>query len=223
MSCKNRTKILLKRTNYIDKTTKIKQGCVLGPNVCLINNTQILQNCDIKNSTIKNCIIGKNCTIFGSYLVDAVIKDNVSIINSVVFNSSVDANSSIGPFCYLRDEAFVGKNCRIGDFVEIKKSKLDDGTKCAHLCYIGDAFVGKNCNIGCGCVFANYDGKIKHKTVVEDNCFLGANVNLVAPLQVGKNCFVGAGTTIRKNLTPNTFVVQLTAQKIVKNKLTDTN
>lgn len=123
----------------------------------------------------------------------------------------------------MRENANVGQNCRVGDFVEIKKSTLNDGTKCAHLSYVGDAVVGKNCNIGCGCVFANYDGKNKHQITVGNNCFLGANVNLVAPLKISENCFIGAGTTVRKNLLPNTFVVQLTAQKVVKNKNSPSN
>ena len=126
-------------------------------------------------------------------------------------------NTNIGPFAYLRENANVGQNCRVGDFVEIKKSTLNDGTKCPFkLCW--RCCCGKNCNIGCGCVFANYDGKNKHQITVGNNCFLGANVNLVAPLNISENCFIGAGTTVRKNLLPNTFVVQLTAQKVVKNK-----
>ena len=110
----------------------------------------------------------------------------------------------------LRQNSFISNNCKIGDFVEIKNSFLGDGVKVAHHAYIGDAYVGKNTNVGCGTVFANFNGKIKQKTFIGENCFIGANVNLVAPLDVGENCFIGAGTTVRKNLEDNSFLVDIT-------------
>lgn len=165
---------------------------------------------------VENCSIGKNCLIFGSIIINSIICDNVKITNCVIENSVIKSNSMIGPFSYLRQNAFVSRNCRIGDFVEIKNSFLDEGVKAAHHAYVGDAFVGKNTNIGCGTVFANFDGKIKQKTFVDENTFIGANVNLVAPLKIGKNCFIGAGTTVRKNLKDNTFLVDITNNKTKK-------
>lgn len=162
---------------------------------------------------VENCCIGKNCLIFGSIIINSIICDGCKITNSVIENSIVREKCSVGPFAYLRQNAFVSKNCRIGDFVEIKNSFLDEGVKAAHHAYIGDAFVGKNTNIGCGTVFANFNGKIKQKIFVGENVFIGANVNLVAPLDIGKNSFIGAGTTVRKNLEDNTFYVDVTTSK----------
>jgi N-acetylglucosamine-1-phosphate uridyltransferase (contains nucleotidyltransferase and I-patch acetyltransferase domains) len=90
--------------------------------------------------------------------------------------------------------------------VEIKNSHIKKGSKAAHLSYIGDAEVGENCNIGCGVIFCNYDGIHKHKTVIGDNCFIGSNVNLIAPLFIGNNCFIAAGTTLSDSIENNTFV-----------------
>lgn len=218
MRYKKNVKFLLKNTNYIAKNVKFGFNCVFGPNVFITENTKIKNDCIINSSTILNSAIGDDCKIVGSILENCTIEKGCSILNSVLKDCVVKRNSTVGPFAYLRENSVVGENCRIGDFVEVKKSTINKNTKCAHLCYVGDADVGQNCNIGCGCVFANYDGKQKHKTTIGNNCFLGANVNLVAPLEVGNNCFIGAGSTLRKNLKDDTFLVDLTAQKIVKNK-----
>lgn len=167
---------------------------------------------------VENSKIGKNCEVFGSKITNSIIGDNVKIINSVVENSVIKKDCTVGPFAYLRLGTIIEKSCRIGDFVEIKNSHIFKGTKSAHLAYIGDSIVGKDCNIGCGTVFANYNGKIKQKILVEDNCFIGANVNLVAPLVVGKNSFIAAGTTVRKNVQKNSFVVGKVENKCEKNK-----
>ena len=164
---------------------------------------------------IENSVVGK-CEIYCSKIVNSIICDECRITNSVIENSVVRNGSTVGPFSYLRQNSFVGKNCRIGDFVEVKNSCLDDGVKASHHAYVGDAYVGKNTNIGCGTVFANFNGKIKQKTFVGENVFIGANVNLVAPVSVGKNSFIGAGTTVRENLDENTFLVDITNNKIKK-------
>lgn len=166
---------------------------------------------------IENSRIGKNCQIYGSKLKNCVVGDGVVITNSVLEDCIVKNKTSVGPFAYLRQNAVVGKECRVGDFVEIKNSTLQDCVKVAHLTYVGDAFVGKRCNIGCGTVFANYNGKIKQKIKIKEDCFIGANTNLVAPLSIGKNCFIGAGTTVRENIKDNTFVCGKVQNKCTKN------
>lgn len=218
MKNKKNTKFLLKNTNFIDKNVNFGRSCVFGPNVFITEKTEIKNNCTINLSTIKNSVIKNDCEIIGSILENCTVEDGCSILNSVLKNCVIKRNTTVGPFAYVREGSVIGEKCRVGDFVEIKNSTIKNGTKCAHLCYVGDAFIGENCNIGCGCVFANYDGKQKHKTVVGDNCFLGANVNLVAPVSLGNNCFIAAGSTIRKNLKDNTFLIDLNEQKISKNK-----
>jgi bifunctional UDP-N-acetylglucosamine pyrophosphorylase/glucosamine-1-phosphate N-acetyltransferase len=102
----------------------------------------------------------------------------------------------VGPFAYVRPESVIGRNTKIGDFVEIKKSIIGDGTKVSHLTYIGDSEVGSNVNFGCGTITVNYDGKKKHKTIVGDNVFIGCNTNLVAPVKVNNDSYIAAGSTI---------------------------
>ena len=106
---------------------------------------------------VENSKVGKNACLYGCRIINSIIEENVVATNSVIENSVIKMGTTVGPFAYLRENSQIGKNCRIGDFVEIKNSKIKDGTKCAHLAYVGDASVGKNCNIGCGTVFANYN------------------------------------------------------------------
>lgn len=131
-----------------------------------------------------------------SRIKDSVIHKNVNISCSVIIESIVGENTTVGPYAYLRPETVVGVGARIGDFVEIKKSTIGDGTKVSHLTYIGDAEVGSHCNFGCGTVVVNYDGKKKYKTVIGNNCFIGCNTNLVSPVEVSDNTYIAAGSTI---------------------------
>ena len=166
-----------------------------------------------KNVTIEpfavvkgNTVLGDGCVVGSfSYLLDTTVGPNTVVKSSRIVSSKVGANCTIGPNAHLRDNAVVGNNCRIGNFVEIKNSTLMDEVKASHLAYIGDAFVGQNTNIGCGVIFVNYDGKLKHKTTIGKNCFIGCNTNLVAPLTIGDNCFVACGTTVDKDIPSGTF------------------
>ena len=126
----------------------------------------------------------------------------------------VGKNCTVGPFAHLRKGANVGDNCRVGDFVEIKNSVVGEGTKVSHLAYVGDADVGENCNIGCGVVFCNYDGKNKHRTRVGNNCFIGSNVNLIAPVEIADGAFVAAGTTVTEGAGKGDFVIGRVRQQI---------
>lgn len=150
-------------------------------------------------------ICGGAC-VAASCVRDSEICAGASVESSHIANSYVGEGASVGPFARLRG-ARIGDGCRVGDFVEVKASELGDGVKAAHLTYIGDADVGARTNVGCGTVFCNYDGKTKRKTKVGEDCFIGANVNLVAPLQVGSGAFVAAGTTLTEDVAENSFAI----------------
>jgi bifunctional UDP-N-acetylglucosamine pyrophosphorylase/glucosamine-1-phosphate N-acetyltransferase len=168
-------------STYIDDTVKIGRDTVIYPNTYLEGGT----------------VIGSNCTIGpNSRIIDSTVRNNVTVESSKVIESCIDDGTSVGPFAYLRPGSNLGKNVKIGDFVEVKKSIIGDNSKSSHLAYIGDAEVGKNVNIGCGVVFVNYDGKKKHKTIVGDGAFVGSNSNLVAPVTIEKGGYVAAGSTI---------------------------
>ncbi len=184
---------------YIDETVRIGSGTVIEPNVCLKGKTEIGEN----------CVIG-----FGSQLTDAKIADGVKINHSVITESYVDSGTNVGPFAYIRPNCHVGKNVKVGDFVELKNSNIGDGTKIAHLTYIGDADVGKNINFGCGTVIVNYDGKNKFRTVIEDNAFIGCNSNLVAPVTVGQGAFTAAGSTITEDVPEDALAIARARQVI---------
>ncbi|QEK11075.1 bifunctional UDP-N-acetylglucosamine diphosphorylase/glucosamine-1-phosphate N-acetyltransferase GlmU [Crassaminicella thermophila] len=186
------------KNTYVEKNVKIGKDTVLYPGVILRGDTEIGED----------CIIGHNCRIENS-----IIKEGVQIQSSTIVDSFVDEQCSIGPYAYLRPNSKLGKKVKIGDFVEVKNSTIDDESKASHLAYIGDAEVGKNVNIGCGVVFVNYDGKNKHKTIVEDNAFVGSNVNLVAPVVVRKRGYIATGSTITKEVPEGALSVARGKQK----------
>ena len=180
------------RTAYIDEGVKIGAGTTIYPCVAIEGNVEIG----------KNCTIGQN-----SRIKDSVIGDGTSVQSSVILESSVGSETSVGPFAYLRPNSHVGNKCKVGDFVEIKNSKLGDGAKASHLTYVGDSDVGERVNLGCGVVFVNYDGSKKHRSVVEDDAFIGCNVNLVSPVHVGRNAYVAAGSTITNDVPDGALYV----------------
>ncbi len=188
-----------KNTVFIDATARIESGA------------QILPFSRIEGDTV----IKSGATVEGSYLSDCEISEGSRISYSHLCASRVGARTTVGPFARLRG-ANIGEDCRIGDFVEVKASTLGDGTKSAHLSYIGDADVGSRTNVGCGTVFCNYDGKTKHHTSVGNNCFIGANVNLVAPVEIGDGAFIAAGTTVNKSVDDGTFTIGRLRQETKK-------
>lgn len=173
------------QNTYITDSVKIAPGAVIYPGVILEGETTIAQGA---------VIIGN------SHLTNATIEAGAVIQHSVIADSKVGEGTTVGPFAYLRMQANIGPNCRIGDFVEVKNANLDAGVKMAHLAYIGDADIGKNVNYSCGAITANYDGKKKHRTTVGDNAFIGSNSNLIAPVTIGEGAFVAAGSTITADL-----------------------
>ena len=133
--------------------------------------------------------------------MDTVIHPNTIIKSGVV----IGENCEIGPNANIREKCVISNNVKVGNNVELKNAKIDENTKVPHFIYLGDCEVGKNCNIGCGTITCNYDGKEKHKTIIGDNCFIGSNVNLVAPVKLGNNVKVAAGSTITEDIPDDTL------------------
>lgn len=186
----------------ISASAVVETGAVVCPNSYVLGNSKICAGAVIyPNSVIVNSIIGENSKVISSVIEDSVVEKNVSI----------------GPFAHVRPKSVVRSNCKIGNFVEIKNSKIGVGSKVSHLAYVGDAEIGENCNIGCGAIFVNYNGKIKQKTRVGNNCFIGSNCNLIAPLTLADNSYVCAGTTLTKNTDNGDFVIGR-AKETIKQK-----
>ena len=185
---------------------------------------EIYQNLLIRNLIEKGVIIINPKTVRVSYDTQVgknsiiepfvFIKNGVKIKNQVIVKSHsvlessiIGKGSSIGPFARLRPGSVIGENVKIGNFVEIKNSKIGNKCTIAHLSYIGDSQLGKNINIGAGTITCNYDGKKKNKTIIEDKVFIGSNTSLVAPLKIGRNSKTGAGSVITRNIPSNSLVV----------------
>jgi bifunctional UDP-N-acetylglucosamine pyrophosphorylase / glucosamine-1-phosphate N-acetyltransferase len=153
-------------------------------------------------------VIGANCTLYPNNRMDgAALGDCITVESSVLLHCSVGAHTKVGPFAYLRPDAAIGEGCRIGDFVEIKNSIIGDGTKVSHLTYVGDSDLGKNINLGCGVVFVNYDGKVKNRSTVEDDAFIGCNCNLISPVHIGKGAYLAAGSTVVSDVPEDALFV----------------
>ncbi|GAA0121095.1 bifunctional UDP-N-acetylglucosamine diphosphorylase/glucosamine-1-phosphate N-acetyltransferase GlmU [Clostridium faecium] len=196
--------------------------------VILIDPSNTYINCDVKigkdtviypNNVIEGkTVIEDNCTIYpGCRIKDSIIKSNVTIQSSVILESTVGEETTVGPFAYIRPQTIVGNKVKVGDFVELKKSTIGNGTKISHLTYIGDAEVGEKCNFGCGTVVVNYDGVNKHKTIVGNNSFIGCNTNLVAPVEVEDNTYIAAGSTITKKVPKNSLAIARARQENKEN------
>ncbi len=174
----------------IDINTLIEGEVALG------NSTTIESNCIIKNT-----IIGNHVSIFPNCVIeDAVIGEGVTI----------------GPFVHIRPQTHIQTHAKIGNFVEIKKSTIGKNTKISHLSYVGDATIGKNVNIGAGVITCNYDGVNKHQTMIADGVFIGSDSQLIAPIKIGKNAKIGAGSTITKSVSKNQLSLSRTKQKNLK-------
>lgn len=179
-------------STYIGADVVIGSDTVLLPGTMLEGHTVIGEKSTIgPNSHLKNAYIGNETTVHSSVVMDSRIADHVAV----------------GPFAHIRPGSDLGNYVKIGNFVEVKKATIDEGSKLSHLTYMGDAEIGKNVNIGCGTISVNYDGKNKFKTTIEDNAFIGCNSNLVAPVTVGKGAYVAAGTTVTKNVTEDSLAI----------------
>lgn len=148
------------------------------------------------------CVIGSN-----TRLKNAKVGDRTEIQSSVVLDSKIGSDTSVGPFAYIRPGSVIGSGNKVGDFVEVKNATIGNGTKIAHLTYVGDADVGERVNFGCGTVVVNYDGIKKHRTVIEDDCFIGCNSNLVSPVTVRKGAYTAAGSTITDEVPEDALAI----------------
>lgn len=182
----------------------------IGPNVVIGKDTVIEPGCMIDGTTL----IGESCRIgYNTKLHNMHIAAGVDIECSVLTDSFVDEGTHVGPFAYVRPHSHIGKNIKVGDFVEVKNATIGDGTKIAHLTYVGDADVGKNVNFGCGTVIVNYDGQKKHRTTIGDNAFIGCNTNLVSPVVVEDNAYTAAGSTITKTVPKDSLAIARAKQE----------
>ncbi len=166
---------------YVEETVKIGKGTVIEQNVMLQGETKIGEN----------CVIG-----MGSKIVDTKIGNGCDFLSVVAINSEVGNDVLAGPFSYIRPGSKIADNVKVGDFVEVKNAVIGEGTKIAHLTYVGDSDVGKNVNFGCGTVTVNYDGKKKSRCKIGDDCFIGCNTNIVAPVEIKAGAYTAAGSTI---------------------------
>jgi len=186
-------------TTYIDPQVRIGTDTMIYPGAQIQGNSEIGCHCIIDSGvTISNCRLG----------------DHVHIkAGSVLSDSEVGAHSDVGPMAHLRPGTVLAGNNKIGNFVETKKAQIGSGSKASHLTYIGDAELGRNVNVGCGTITCNYDGVKKHRTVIEDDVFVGSDVQFVAPVHIGRNSLIGAGSTITKNVPPDSLAISRTEQK----------
>src|SRR6266550_1822345 len=188
---------------YISANARLGQDCVIYPDVAIEGDSVIGDGCEIHSgSRITNSQLGNN----------VVIKDHC-----VIVDSNIESNCAVGPFAHLRMNTTIEEDAVVGNFVEVKKSRLGRGSKSMHLTYLGDATIGENTNIGAGTVTCNYDGKDKHATIIEDNVRIGSDTMLVAPVKVGRGSVTAAGSVVTEDVPPDTLVAGVPA--VIKKKL----
>jgi bifunctional N-acetylglucosamine-1-phosphate-uridyltransferase/glucosamine-1-phosphate-acetyltransferase GlmU-like protein len=160
--------------------------------------------------------VGRDCSIGSfSHIVDSTLGAGTTVLDHCFLRSSrIGKNVSIGPFAHLRPDSEVGAGAKVGNFVELKKTRLGAGAKAPHLSYLGDAVIGKNANVGAGTITCNYDGVKKHVTIVGDSAFIGSDVQLVAPVRVGRGAYVAAGSCIVADVPPNALAIARSRQHI---------
>lgn len=179
-------------TTFIDSNVQIGQDTIIYPNTYIEGATVIGEDCEIgPNVRFNDMKVGNKVKVQFSYCHEAEILDGVTM----------------GPYVHIRPGTTIGNNVKIGNFVEVKNSNVGEGSKLPHLQYIGDSDVGAGVNIGCGTVTCNYDGKKKYRTIIENNAFIGCNTNLVAPVKVGEGAYIGAGSTITKEVPKNNLAI----------------
>jgi bifunctional UDP-N-acetylglucosamine pyrophosphorylase/glucosamine-1-phosphate N-acetyltransferase len=190
------------KTTYVDRKVEVGRDTILYPNCVLQGETKIGERCLIEsNSRISDSIIGHEVTIRG---------------NSVITESKVEQGATIGPFTHLRPLSEVKSRAKIGNFVEVKKSVIGKGSKANHLTYIGDSLVGEEVNIGAGTITCNFDGFEKHQTIIGDRVFVGSNVELIAPVKVGKDSSIGAGTTVTRDIPDGALAISRVRQRNIQ-------
>jgi bifunctional UDP-N-acetylglucosamine pyrophosphorylase/glucosamine-1-phosphate N-acetyltransferase len=161
-------------------------------------------------------VVGRGCEIGSfSHIVDSTLGAGTTVLDHCFIRSSrIGANVQIGPFAHLRPESHVGAGAKVGNFVELKKTRLGAGAKAPHLSYLGDALIGKGANVGAGTITCNFDGRSKHRTIVGDGAFIGSDVQLVAPVRVGKGAYVAAGSCIVADVPAEALAVARSRQVV---------
>lgn len=183
---------------YIDDSTTIAADTVIYPGVVIEGRTRIGRNCVIRSF---------------SHLRNAVLQEGAVVDHCcVVRESTIGRKTTVGPFAHVRQDTLIGSSARIGNFVEIKKSSVAEGTKAAHLSYLGDAKIGQKVNIGAGTITCNYDGFSKNQTVIENDVFIGSNTQLVAPVTIRKGAYVAAGSSIIRDVPPHSLAIARSRQ-----------
>jgi bifunctional UDP-N-acetylglucosamine pyrophosphorylase/glucosamine-1-phosphate N-acetyltransferase len=186
---------------YIERGAKIETGATIYPLVFID----------------KDSVVEKNAAIMSNVrITNSTIREDAKIEQSVVIDSEIGKGATVGPFAYVRPNSKVGAGCRIGDFVEIKNSNIGAGSKVSHLTYVGDSDIGEKVNLGCGVVFVNYDGKNKYRSTVGDGAFIGCNTNIISPVDIEKNSYVAAGSTVTKNVPEGSLYIERGKPKIIE-------
>jgi len=187
---------------YIDSTVTLEPDTRVEPNSHLRGLTRVGRGCLIETGTV---------------ITDSTIGSQVHVKPySIIQESQVDDRAVVGPMAHLRPGTVLEKEARVGNFVEIKKSRVGERSKAAHLTYLGDSEIGKDVNVGCGTITCNYDGVAKHRTVVEDNAFIGSDTQLVAPVRIGRGSYIGSGSTITRDVPPDSLAVSRSRQKVIE-------
>lgn len=186
-------------TTYVGPDVEVGHDTVLHPNVYLEGRTKVGAACEIHA---------------GTRLVDATLDDHVVILNyCVVTDSHIRSHAQLGPFAHIRPGSDVGEDARIGNYVELKKTRLGNKSKASHLTYLGDATIGEDVNVGAGVITCNYDGTHKHPTVIGDGAFIGSDSQLVAPVTIGKGAFVAAGSSITRDVPDESLGIARSRQE----------
>ena len=196
---KSGTRVQDPYTVFTDFGVVVEPGATLGPNVILTGST----------------VIGAGSIIeAGSVLKNAKIAPNVEVrAYSYIEESSIGSGTQIGPFARIRPGSEIGEECKIGNFVEVKKTRFGKGSKASHLAYLGDADLGDDVNVGCGYITCNYDGVNKHKTKIGDRVFLGADVQTIAPIEIGSDSYIATGSTISRNVPSGALAISRVKQE----------
>lgn len=188
-----------------------KESVYIGPRVTVGGGTVILPGAILRGRTA----IGAHCEIGPNTMIrDCAIGDRVTVNASQLNESTVDDGAAVGPFAYVRPNCHIGRDVKVGDFVELKNSTVGDGTKISHLTYVGDTDAGAHINFGCGTVTVNYDGSAKFRTTIGDNAFIGCNTNLVAPVKIGEGAYTAAGSTVTEDVPADSLCIARSPQTI---------
>ena len=184
---------------YVEDTVTVGEGTLLLPGTYLRGNTVVGPNCQL----------GPNVM-----LTDCTVEEGTTINASQCEESKIGKNCQIGPYTHIRPHCVVGEGPKIGAFVQLKNCNLGEGTKMAHLTYVGDSDVGDHCNFGCGTVTCNYDGFQKHRTTIGSNVFVGCNTNFVPPVTVGDGAFIAAATTVTEDIPGDAMAIGRARQEV---------